>query len=365
MKRRLFRYGLYGLGLLVVGFLVISSGLIPIRASSKHWAVTYHLLDYTKRRSVATHTLGGEPLKLEDPALALKGAGHYLGGCQPCHADPANEGFAKIMQGATPSPPPLKERVVRWEPDELFFIVKHGIKFTGMPAWPTLQRDDEVTAVVAFLTQLPRLDPPALAALYHPQPGTQGAGPIATAPGVATPAAISESCARCHGADGGGRGLGAFPKLAGQKRAYLRQAMEAFASGKRHSGIMEPLAVEVSDDVHAPVADYYAALPFVITDQRPDPAAIERGRKIAIEGLLERRVPHCAKCHGPAATESRAEYPALAGQYQSYLRLQLQLFHDRRRGGGPYAHLMQEIAPRLESEHMDDLAAFYASLPGP
>ena len=49
-------------------------------------------------------------------------------------------------------------QVSRWNPEELLYLVKHGIKFTGMPAWTALQRDDEVWAVVAFLRALPGMD---------------------------------------------------------------------------------------------------------------------------------------------------------------------------------------------------------------
>lgn len=58
----------------------------------------------------------------------------------------------------TPPPPYLPPKLARWEPDELFYIVKHGIKFAGMPAWPSQQRDDEVWAMVAFLRRFPQLN---------------------------------------------------------------------------------------------------------------------------------------------------------------------------------------------------------------
>ena len=42
----------------IVGALVVVSGLMPITASSGHWAVTEWFLHFTMRRSVATHSLG-------------------------------------------------------------------------------------------------------------------------------------------------------------------------------------------------------------------------------------------------------------------------------------------------------------------
>ena len=64
-----------------------------------------------------------------------------------------------------PVPPDLSATVDEWTDAQLFRIVKHGIRFTGMPAWPTQTRDDEVWMMVAFLRALPEFDsndlPPA------------------------------------------------------------------------------------------------------------------------------------------------------------------------------------------------------------
>ena len=57
-----------------------------------------------------------------------------------------------------PPPPDLKDKVGLWRDGELFWIVKHGLKYAGMPGFPSLHRDDEIWAVVAFLRRLPSLD---------------------------------------------------------------------------------------------------------------------------------------------------------------------------------------------------------------
>ena len=54
--------------------------------------------------------------------------------------------------------------------------------------------------------------------------------------------------------------------------------------------------------------------------------------------------------------------PRLAGQYADYILLQLELFAAGHRGGGPRAHLMDSVAPRMSREQMRDVAAYYASL---
>src|SRR5690606_19116170 len=82
--------------------------------------------------------------------------GHYASGCLPCHGAPGQP-RALIVKQMVPEPPYLPPAIAELAPDELFWIVKHGIKYTAMPAWVAQQRDDEVWAMVAFLQRLPAL----------------------------------------------------------------------------------------------------------------------------------------------------------------------------------------------------------------
>src|SRR5690606_6561029 len=112
--------------------------------------------------------------------------------------------------------------------------------------------------------------------------------------------AIDRSCARCHGGDGLGRGSPAFPPLAAQREAYLMNALEAYARGERHSGIMEPIAAGLEPALRRELAAHYSALPPGNSPAAPaDPALVEQGRRIAQEGIPDRRVPACVECHGP------------------------------------------------------------------
>lgn len=354
----------------LVGGLVAASGIVPVKASSGHWAITEWLLQFGKRRSLATHTMGLDLPSLADRALVLKGAGHYEGGCRPCHGSP---GFwrPRVAAAMLPRAPELLPIIAEREPEELFYIVKHGIKFTGMPAWPALERDDEVQAVVAFLLELPKLDAHAYRRLIDGNAPSSGTvQPLAglTEPRRA-PGAVLSSCARCHGADGAGRGLGAFPKLAGQGRDYVLSALDAYAEGRRHSGIMEPIAAALDPAERRELADYYANLApslTAATSVASVPAAderIRRGAEIAHEGAPTEGVPSCVDCHGPGTRPRKSAYPNLAGQYASYLVLQLELLQKGNRGGSPYVHIMRHVATRLTREQMRDVAAYYASLP--
>lgn len=368
MKRRAFKITGWLLALALGGFLVAASGIAPIKASAGHWPITEWFLRFGMHRSFSTHSLGVKvPSNLDDPNLIVKGATHYDFGCRSCHGSPGTR-QPRIARQMTPKPAYLPSKLPDWKPAPLFSLIKHGVKFTGMPAWPTQQRDDEVWAMVAFLQALPQLDETGYQRLVNGEPTPTA--PIQTLSPTATeqqiPAAINRTCGRCHGTEGLGRDTTVFPKLAGQRSVYMKKTLEAYARGTRHSGIMGPIAAGLSEEIIRELSDYYAQL------SRPAPAAqnaasnaemIALGRTIAQEGIPHARVPACVECHGPRGSRTKDAYPLLAGQPAEYLVLQLELFKEEKRGGSSYAHLMHEVAPHLKPEQMRAVAAYFESLP--
>jgi cytochrome c553 len=344
--------------------LVMLSGIVPIRASSGHWPVTARILDFAKIQSVRTWSLGIDPPNLQDDALVMRGAGHYAIGCESCHGSPG-EGVPSVMAAMTPPPPELSgEHLTRWNSAQLFTIVKHGIKFTGMPAWPVQNRDDEVWAVVAFLTRLPRMTTEEYQRLTGRGGGAAEAiAPPATGDEAAAPELVRALCARCHGADGSGRD-GAFPRLAGQRRDYLYASLRAFSNRARSSATMSEIAARLNNHEMRETAAYYEQLQIrgenVTVDSTPS-----RGAAIATRGVPERNIPACVECHGPSVVPKNTAYPRLDGQHFRYLRLQLDLLQQRRRGGSANVNLMHEVADHLTAQDIHDSARYFATLTEP
>ena len=354
-----------------VGFLLVTLGLVPIKASSGHWPITEWFLKYGMSRAVSTQSLGLKVPALDDPGLIMKGATHYETGCSPCHGKPSVQ-HPRIAWQMLPPPPYLPHVIHDWKPEELLTIVKHGVKFTGMPAWPAQQRDDEVWAMVAFLNKFPELNEQEYSRMVRgslPADATsENDVPLQSLNGRAGIArSLADSCARCHGKDGQGRDAGVAPKLAGQQSGYLEASLEAYKRGERHSGIMEPIAAALSREELRDVAVYFSNLagPQETHSSATSELAIRRGATIASEGVKHSRIPICTECHGPSSSPRNSAYPTLAGQYADYIVLQLELFADEHRGGSKFAAFMHPVADLLTPEQRRDVALFYESLTVP
>ena len=141
------------------GLLLAWSGLVSVAASSGHYAITTWFLHYTMRQAVKTQSSLVEVPSgvLDDAGQVALGAVHYADGCAPCHGAPG-EPRSPLVLAMTPPPPWLPRVIPTWDTEALFWIVRHGVKYSGMPAWPAQARADEVWAVVAFLRALPELD---------------------------------------------------------------------------------------------------------------------------------------------------------------------------------------------------------------
>lgn len=140
----------------------IYSGSYPIGADTPHWGLTAEAIQTLRERSIATQLEGITPPNLEDPRLIAIGADHYAEMCTGCHLAP---GMAdtEVRAGLYPQPPNLSERAETAQDPHgaarRYWIIKHGLKLTAMPAWGKTHDDEAIWGLVAFLQKLPGLTP--------------------------------------------------------------------------------------------------------------------------------------------------------------------------------------------------------------
>jgi mono/diheme cytochrome c family protein len=143
---------------LALGVALFALGVYNIAATEQHTRPVYWMLEAGMRQSVRFHARDVVVPPLPDAALAQRGRGLYDAHCVRCHGAPgvAPESFAL---GMTPAPANLAYAAREWEPRDLFWAMKYGIKMTGMPAWQFRLDDADLWAIVAYLQVMPYESP--------------------------------------------------------------------------------------------------------------------------------------------------------------------------------------------------------------
>ncbi len=377
----------------IVALIVITSGRLDLTASTPHPEGWADLLHYVFRRSVAHHAADLKPpADLDADQRVIKGAVYYSRVCANCHAAPGF-GQSPIALGLRPQPQYLATQIKLFDAPQLFWIVKHGVKYSAMPAWPTQDRDDEIWSIVAFLRILPRLDSARYLALAgatpdpaaapapmttegssHPDIVMDSAGPLpAAAYSTARPAVAfgrgtvgadaAQACVQCHGSDGAGRPGAPFPNLALLDRVTFKKAVTDYATGVRHSGYMQPVAAQLTDvQIDALAVAFTARRRMPAPQFAATPAQLAAGEAIAIGGVPAGKVEACQNCHEINRADHKF-YPAIAGQNRWYLRDQLQLYRAGHRGLDSPVNPMPRIAHDLDDAQIEAVSAWYAAQP--
>lgn len=142
----------------------IYSGLYDVAASTPDAGVVGWALGTIQSRSVHRRAEEVQVPPLDDPAMVRRGFALYHQLCVTCHGAPG-VALSEIGQGLNPEPPELAGEAE--EPGELFWVTKHGIKMTGMPAFGVTHDDEEIWAIVAFLRKMPDMSPEDYQALVR------------------------------------------------------------------------------------------------------------------------------------------------------------------------------------------------------
>jgi mono/diheme cytochrome c family protein len=139
------------------GAVFVGSGVYDIGADDHHTKLTLAMIEQLRERSIEARIRGLEIHTISDPARIAAGAQRYAALCVGCHLAP---GVTKsdIRPGLYPHPPNLAQGEMQAE-QRAFWIIKHGIKMSAMPAWGKSLDDDAIWDLVAFVRKLPEMTP--------------------------------------------------------------------------------------------------------------------------------------------------------------------------------------------------------------
>jgi mono/diheme cytochrome c family protein len=187
MVRFLAFIGLLAIIGIIAAAIFFFGGFYNVAATAADPAVVKWALTQVRQASIERHATDKAPADLNDPATVRSGARAYSErGCVNCHGGPGVE-WAKFSEGLHPDPPDLKELANEITPQQLFWVIKHGINMTGMPGFAAIEMpDQEIWSVVAFVKKLPSVSEEGFKAWTAPPAG--GATPPASTPPGAPPA---------------------------------------------------------------------------------------------------------------------------------------------------------------------------------
>ncbi|MGH8076320.1 MAG: c-type cytochrome [Lysobacter sp.] len=134
----------------------IWSGVYNVGADDQHTRPVYALMRTLRERSIESRTRKLHVPDLADPARIVQGAGNYNAMCMGCHLAPGMPA-TELSKGLYPAPPDLTKTTV--DAAEAFWVIKHGIKASGMPAWGKSMQDEYIWNMAAFVQELPKLSP--------------------------------------------------------------------------------------------------------------------------------------------------------------------------------------------------------------
>jgi mono/diheme cytochrome c family protein len=139
--------------LVAAGAAFVWFGGYNVGADVPHWAITGKIIEATRERSMTVHAEHiAVPGSLDLPQRIADGAGLYDEMCTGCHLAPGKVD-SELRRGLYPQPPDFPSEGI----DDLqtaFWVIKHGIKLTSMPAWGKSHTDEQIWTMVAFLQQI-------------------------------------------------------------------------------------------------------------------------------------------------------------------------------------------------------------------
>lgn len=141
---------------LTAALVVLASGAVNIGADVKPGWIEAAVASWSRERAVAQWAPQVKNPYAGDPAAIAAGMKHYRENCLVCHGAPGVP-FTEISRGLNPPAPGLADDKGEIPDGELFWVTKHGIRFTSMPSFAATHSDEQIWKIVAFLRHMPKL----------------------------------------------------------------------------------------------------------------------------------------------------------------------------------------------------------------
>ncbi len=170
-------------------------------------------------------------------------------------------------------------------------------------------------------------------------------------------AQLFETCAACHGPEGGGTSDGQVPRIGGQHLSVLWKQLVDYRHDRRWDLRMEHFADRHHLEGPQAIADVAA---YIHQREPREPPGEGNGKLLGEGSALYGQL--CRSCHG-AAGQGDGEHavPRVAGQHYEYLRRQFYDAVDGRRPNFSPAHI--RLLARLDHDGIEGIADYLSRLP--
>ncbi|MDB5959304.1 MAG: cytochrome [Massilia sp.] len=158
-----------------------------------------------------------------------------------------------------------------------------------------------------------------------------------------------------------------FPRISGKPAGYLYNQLINFKEGRRQYPLMIYMVDHLPEAYLKEIAEYYSAQHLPTPPVQPsnvNPAVLERGRLLVLEGDKALQVPACIACHGERLTGVKPAIAGLAGLPRDYINAQFGNWRNKtRRALAP--DCMGVIANRLSLADVAAVSSWIAQRPLP
>jgi mono/diheme cytochrome c family protein len=170
--------------LVVMAAVMVGTGAYVVRITRQGFGTRSQpsALEVTVARTIRSWSIPRAERKKPNPwaqtvtaEIMAEARAHWAEHCATCHANDGS-GNTEMGQNLYPKAPDMRRPGSQDLTDgELYYIIRSGIRLTGMPAWgdPGLEQDDESWHLVLFIRHLPQITPEELREMERLNPKTE------------------------------------------------------------------------------------------------------------------------------------------------------------------------------------------------